>query len=150
MKLTPKLRKKLETNTTTHGLIDDPKVKAAFEALPPEALEFFENNGKWYGAICRRRRKAATYHLRPDWNPPLEKMQPPWDILRDEIICVARDNDDSPYGYSARPRLEGNNIGIWTYDVGGMWDLSALKFPLGEEHWRDSVVWRPGHEPEGK
>jgi hypothetical protein len=147
MKLTPELRKKLQTNTTAHGLVKNPKVKAAFEQLPTEALELFVSSGRWRTPRRKQRCQTATYRLRRDWQPPVEKMQPPWDVLVDEIICVVRDPSGVPYGYDSCPTASGT---IWINPGARAWKLSCLKFPLGEEDWDLSLVWRPGHEPEGQ
>ncbi len=142
-----KLRQKLLTNTTAHGLIDDAEVKAAFETLPTKALVLYGVEGGWVPSGGDYKRKSGTYRLRPDWTPPAEKMQPPWDALIDEIVCAARDKNGLVYGYDRHPNKQDK---IWTANGGSMWSLSNIKFPLGEEDWDQSLVWRPGHEPEGK
>lgn len=71
--------------------------------------------------------------------PLFDSSQIPWSVLRDEILFIALDEDDTWYGHRVDPLLEGDN---W-YSA-GVYDLEAIKMPnVDPAHWRETLVGRP-------
>lgn len=74
----------------------------------------------------------------------------PWDAITDEFICSARDEDGTVV--IATHPLVPNTDGKWACDAMEAVFLEDAKrffngFERGEVGWRDSLQYRPGHEP---
>ena len=107
-------------------------------------IELLWGDGSWRKCISPHWDDGDRYRAKP---VPLAKPQIPWDVIADEWICAARDADGMTFFYDNVPE-----IGLWSCEwVGGASnaDTSAIKFDAGTCDWKDSLVWRPGHEPEG-
>ncbi len=75
---------------------------------------------------------------------PKRPMSIDWIALKDEYICAATDIDGDAFAYHEEPELCRSGWGTG----GPYFRLNGLKsYDPGQVNWRDSLIWRPGHEP---
>lgn len=79
--------------------------------------------------------------------PPVEVIPDSidWTQIDDRFIFMARDKNESCWVYTERP-----DQGPRGWSVAGTWlriDNVLTSYKRGNIDWKDSLVWRPGHEP---
>lgn len=127
-----------EPEWLSYGLYDDddPR-KLAIDAAWPD-VEVFDYSGKWSETIRTATYPALTY--RPKQAEPKRMPDYPWDVLRNEIVACAIDENGGAYGYSKEPYNPNN--GEWVAG-GDSYPLDWLKFDRGNVPWDKSMMLRP-------
>ena len=128
---------------TPFGLLSEKK-KAALKAHCKDGgkIEAFLNSGTWGKSTSPHWYSSVTYRAKPE--PALTKPTVPWEVVADKWICAARDENGKIYLYDDRPTLFKS---AW-YSLGQNVNCSMLKADPGTCDWKDSLVYRPGCEPE--
>ena len=98
-----------------------------------EVHDDIKPSDRWPAIVFRRVKPAPT---KPDVD---------WSVLIDEIIHIARDEDDRVWGYIVKPYFFEDD-GVWRaeekcYCLDGLKSISP-----GTCDWRDSLIVRPGYE----
>jgi len=71
-----------------------------------------------------------------------------WDHVVGEFICMARDKSDACYLYTKTPQM---HLHEWDDDTTLFCQANGFaSYKRGTCDWKDSLVFRPGHEPKGK
>ena len=139
--------------TTPYGLLDD-GTKEALEAHggPYEVWGAYsgwtEKAPKWY--------KEDVYRVAPPAKDTIN-----WDHVADQFICMARDRDGGVYFYGisprpaqtiwqAQPSEQGTTRRTPVSFLGQLGASAFRSYKRGTCDWKDSLVFRPGHEPKGK
>ena len=128
--------------TTPLALLDDDTKKALkAHGGPYEHWTYFGE--KWYFIVEPSWARDKIYRVAS------AKDTINWDDVADEFICMARDLSGRVYFYNIIPRPAQT---VWQakhtpVKISG---ASAFKsYKRGTCDWRDSLVFRPGHEPKG-
>ena len=111
----------------------------------------------WGAGSCKW--EIVLYY--PCWAPGnIYRVAPPtkdtinWDHVSDEFICMARDADGETCVYTdvCYTDVSTENGGFWDVPLGQeMRDVKAVaSYKQGTCDWKDSLVFRPGHEPKGE
>jgi hypothetical protein len=83
---------------------------------------------------------GEDYHLDldlSDWKDDI-----PWDCLRPEIKCVARDKCGQWLGHDGEPIKDGQD-GIWCSAGHEIYALDGVKMPQGPADWKEAIARRP-------
>lgn len=126
------------------GLLSKKKqtaLKAYYEA--GGAVQLYMGDCIWVAVEKALWHEDCCYRAKPA-EPTKPKI--PWDILADELICAARDEYGLIFAYTEDPLL----ITEYWWTEARHQKLSFLKIDPGTCDWKDSLVYRPGHEPEGE
>ena len=89
---------------------------------------------------------SGVYRVAPDTKDTIN-----WDHVAAEFICMARDANGSAYAYAAKPKIGCTDAVVWCVggdDYTGVHVVASYK--RGTCDWKDSLVFRPGHEPKGE
>ena len=127
--------------TTPYGLLDDETKEALkahggpYEFWGFSQAKWFPSNPSWHRGIIYR-----VAHDKDTIN---------WDHVADKFICMARDKNGEAYVYGLEP-TKGSHA--WRIDVGyNMSSVDVLSsYKRGTCDWRNSLMFRPGHEPKGE
>lgn len=86
-----------------------------------------------------------TYRVAPE---PPRPISVPWEVLDDSIICIARIDSGIVWGFTGTAQTFG---WTWIAPHGEQFRLDGVIKGLdpGTVDWKDSLIFRPGHEPEG-
>lgn len=129
------------TKITTPFALLDGETRKALKAHggPYEYWSF--NRAKWASA-------STCWDIGIIYRVAHEKDTISWDHVADEFICMARDANGICCLYTETPQMYHNR-----------WDVEATRFfhangiasyKPGTCDWKDSLVFRPGHEPKGE
>ena len=75
-----------------------------------------------------------------------------WDHVSGKFICMARDANGSAYVYTAKPKAAHYST-VWICDGDDAFPAgvhAVASYKRGTCAWKDSLVFRPGYEPEGE
>jgi len=137
-------------------MTDLTKITTPFALLDYETREALKAHGGpyelWGAALAKW--AASTS---PTWNggciyrvAPTTKDTINWDHVADEFICMAGDADGRAYVYAGEPNCDEE---LWTEpnDLDSFAGINIFaSYKRGTCDWRDSLVFRPGHEPKGE
>jgi len=127
---------------TPFGLLSKKKqaaLKAHYDAGGD--VETFRAAGYWDELLLPCWHHDMTYRAKPVMQT---KPKVPWEVVSDEWTCVARDADGKIYLYDSEPEI----IGLRWVICGQFTECRLLKVDPGTCGWKDSLVFRPGCEPE--
>ena len=85
---------------------------------------------------------VCVYRVKPRALRPLSI---DWSVFTDDVICAARDENGLAYAMTKRPVATGN---AWVNGGNYVYLSRIASYDPGEYPWNESLVWRPGHEPE--
>ena len=146
--LSPTPAPDLTQNLLRWDMLPQP-TREALEALPNEAVQFW--NGKTWGNCVNSiaRYPASVYRQNPDWTPePLTKPAVPWDVLTGEIVKGVKievgPNKWIVYGCTGTPEWSEKRQTWLSGNPCRMLPLSeVMDIDPGTCHARDSLVQRP-------
>lgn len=132
--------------TTPYGLLDCPTREALMShGGPYEFWKAWLTNG--FQPIVKPHWHAdVVYRVAPPTKDTIN-----WDHVADEFICMARDADGETCVYKKEPR-QGFNFWYTSSRVpnSGLNAHGYASYKRGTCDWKDSLVFRPGHEPKGE
>lgn len=71
-----------------------------------------------------------------------------WSVFTDDVTCMARDKDDETHASTGAMIKAG---GFWSHQSGELIRINNIaSYKRGNLPWDQSLVWRPGCEPEGE
>jgi len=130
--------------TTPFALLDD-KTKGALKAHGGPYEFWYEYDGSWPTIYNPSWFRTYIYRVAPGTKDTIN-----WDHVADQFICMARDADGLAYAYTSKPKIGCTDVvGCWRWggDYAGVHVVASYK--PGTCDWKDSLVFRPGHEPKG-
>ena len=132
--------------TTPFALLDD-ETREALKAHggPYEYWSF--NAARWESTLHPYWSRGTIYRAAPATKDTIN-----WDHVADKFICMARDANGSAYVYTAKPKTARYNV-VWICDGDDSFPAgvhAVASYKRGTCAWKDSLVFRPGYEPEGE
>ena len=107
--------------------------QAAMEAWP-HGVFWFE--GSSWLEVSNGFATCSTYRAKPA--PAPIRATIPWEFLVPELQWVAQNEDGEWFGYQ-----EHGSAGKETWTGASLYDLFAITFPQGNEHWTNTLQQRP-------
>ena len=139
-------------------MTDLTKITTPFALLDDETREALKAHGgpyEYWGfsaaewLISKRPRWATgiIYRVAPGTKDSIN-----WDHVSGKFICMARDANGWAYVYTAKPKTAHYSV-IWICDGDDAFPAivdAVASYKRGTCDWKDSLVFRPGHEPKGE
>ncbi len=137
------------TNTSAFGLMSKEMQEAMQQHYEGggsvEAYTFVADTLNWWPIDFPAWHGATAYRaVRPAPKP--KPMTVPWDAIKPEYICAARDKFGAVFCYAGEP--DRKSI-VWEGNVAMARIDHLVGYDPGEVDWKDSLIWRPGFEPKG-
>jgi hypothetical protein len=114
-----------------------------YEVYEDKVHGAFFNGTEWIICIWRLDGQNVCYDDKylnldlSDWKDEI-----PWDCLRPEIKCVARDKCGQWLGHDGEPIKDGQD-GIWCSAGHEIYALDGVKMPQGPADWKEAIARRP-------
>jgi len=141
------------TKITTPLALLDGKTRKALKAHGGPYEAWSQNwCKKWYfiNGTPSNWNSNTVYRVAPNTKDSIN-----WDHVANEFICMARDDNGKVYAYTNKPNC-GDKVWSEPGDIDSCAGVDILasyrvdilaSYKRGTCDWKDSLVFRPGHEP---